>query len=664
MKRSDLNLLGSPERYALARMCAALSSKGIAWQAEAGRLVLGPHACIACGGPQDTGLLELLRFAGLEPPLTPESLLIKRVVSADGTALVLYGGDQRGLAYALYEAARAIELEGTPDAPFQGIEEAIERPELTIRSVIRTMMNRDLDVEWLHSQDFWERYLDMLVATRHNRLKLSIGWRSAYFSPPFPFLIAVPGYHHVSVTNLSSEEREANLANLQAVSAMAKDRGLEFYLDTYWMSHRLMGDWAEARKYVVEGLTDETLPAYTRRGIQALLQACPDIDGIGLSGSMLENGVEQEFMYSLFDGIAECGRPMAIQIELKGVNQELVDQAVRRGIHVTLGGKYCMEHKGLPYHPAQVRLEELQSLVRRGWTRNSYADMLYRPRAHTFMFNLWNWGTQKALVWGDPEDVARLARNSLLSGSLGMEHGDPLTYKGSYSSGPAGDWRILADPSLESYRWEFERYWYHYLLYGRLMYNTRTSPEVWEREFRARFGPQAANHVIEALAYASRTTPLMTMVHAPSASDNSYWPEVYTNIPITFPDAARRDGGSTFGQCNPADTALFYRPEDYVSDYLADRLSAKYDPVTVRNWLLEIGAGALAAISAAERAIADPEQPEFRATRMDVIALAHLALFFAEKLEAGVQFLFYRERGDFSALEQAIVAYERGLEHW
>ena len=660
----ERNLLGSPSIYGLRRLKSVLTAKGIQWQMRQNEFVLSPKWRIVYGGPGGQDVRALLGSASVVPPAAPESLCIKLIGRGEETVLVLYGSDERGLTYALYEASRAIELDGTAAEPFRGIEEAIESPDLAVRSVIRTMMNRELDVEWLNSVEFWEGYLDMLVATRHNRLKLSIGWRSAYFSPPFPFLIDVPGYEGVSATNLPAQERDHNLTMLKAVSSMAKDRGLEFYFDTYWMSHRPMGDWAEARRYVVEGLTDETLPDYSRRGIKRLLRECPDIDGIGMSGSMSENGVDQEFFYSFFDGISECGRPMAIQIELKGVDQGLVDRATRRGIRVTLGGKYCMEHKGLPYHPTQIRIEELESPGPRRWTRNSYADMLYRPRSHDFMFNLWNWGTQKVLLWGDPEDVAKLARNSLISGSLGMEHGDPLTYKGSYSSGPSGYWRILKDRSLENYTWEYGRYWYHYLLYGRLMYNTHTSQTVWVREFRGRFGPQASHHLIKALAYASRVTPLMTTVHAPSASDNYYWPEVHTNIPIAMPDPERRDGGDRFDLCSPSDTALFYRVYDYVKDYLGNRLSTRYSPVAVRDWFLNIGSSALREMESAEKKAPDQNSAELRATRMDVIAQANLALFFGHKIEAAVQFGFYRERGDFTSLLKAIEAYEQALKFW
>ncbi len=661
-----MSLLGLPSAYAVRHLAHILDRKGFLWSRQEGRIIQGTDWRLLWGTPKDAPMAARMVSDPRAWPLKPESLAIVRDYRGTLRDLVVYGSDELGLAYALYEVARAIELTGTGEDVFQGIEEGVERPTLRIRSVIRTMMNRKLDREWFFATGFWESYLDNLVATRHNRLKLSIGWRSAYFSPPFPFLVAVPGYPQVSVTHLTPQERTQNLAMIQSVAAMAKDRGLEFYLDMYWMSHRSMGDWAEARRYRVEGLTAETIGDYTRQGVKTLLDACTDIDGLGISGSMVENGFTQEDMYFLFDGVAACDRPVALQIELKGVNQELVNQATRRGIHVTLGGKYCMEHQGLPYHPTQIRFEELESSGPRRWTRNSYADMLYQPRAHDFMFNLWNWGTQKILTWGNPAMVGKLARNACLSGSLGLEHGDPLTYKGSYSSGPEGNWRIVQDPSLEFYDWEYKRYWLHYVLFGRLMYNPDCSPEVWHREFRHRVGPGTGDSLQAALAWASKTMPLITMSHAPSASDNLYWPEVYTNVPISTPapDFLSRDGGAWFGLCSPSDTALFYRVDDFVSDYLRNQVGEKIDPFTTGKWFEGIGQATFAELDKAQSSDANAVQAEFRTLWIDTSIQGNLAFFFGCKFAAAAHFTLYRDTGDLAALNEAIEAYENGLRYW
>ncbi len=659
------NLLGSPSAYALRHLERILANRKIAWRREGDNVIAGSGWCLRFGIWGKSLVPEAGTGTSWALPEGPESLLIGRAPSAEQEDWWVWGSDERGLTYALYEVAQSIRT--SPGENICGnLEPTQESPALRVRSAIRTLMNRELDKEWFFSVSFWAAYLDNLVATRHNRFKLSVGWRSAYFSPPFPFLVVPATYPNVSVTHVSDDERARNLEMLRRISAMAKDRGLEFYFDMYWMSHLPMGDWAEARRYRVEGLTASTIRDYTRQGVKTLLEACPHIDGLGLSGSMKENGFSQEDMYSLFDGIADCGRRVAIQIELKGVNQELVDQATQRGIPVTLGGKYCMEHQGLAYHPTQIRLEELANTAPRRWTRNSYADMLYRPRQHDFMFNLWNWGTLKVLLWGSPPMVSSLARNSLLSGSLGMEHGDPLTYKGSYSSGPEGFWRIVQDKNLEFYDWEFRRYWLHYLLYGRLMFNPDCASSIWDREFHCRFGMEAGTYLLQALEHASRVLPLMTMCHAPSASDNLYWPEVYTNVPIALPapEALSRDGGEYFGTCNPADTALFYRVDDYVNDYLVNRVDAKVDPFTLSRWFQEIGTAALHQLHKARNTEMQTEKPEFQAFCIDIAIQTYLAFFFGRKFEAATYFGFYRETGDFACLEQAIAVYEEGLTHW
>ena len=41
------------------------------------------------------------------------------------------------------------------------------------------------------------------------------------------------------------------------------------------------------------------------------------------------------------------------------------------------------------------------------------------------------------------------------------------------------------------YDYEFERYWHFFQLSGRLGYNPDTPAEVWQREFRRRFGAAA-----------------------------------------------------------------------------------------------------------------------------------------------------------------------------
>ena len=87
--------------------------------------------------------------------------------------------------------------------------------------------------------------------------------------------------------------------------------------------------------------------------------------------------------------------------------------------------------------------------------------------------------------------------------------------------------------SLEP-RWDWEKYLYTLRIWGRLLYNPETSPHVWRRALRKEFG-SGAKSVESALANASRILPIITTAHLPSAANNNYWPEMYSNQSLLNP---------------------------------------------------------------------------------------------------------------------------------
>ena len=94
--------------------------------------------------------------------------------------------------------------------------------------------------------------------------------------------------------------------------------------------------------------------------------------------------------------------------------------------------------------------------------------------------------------------------------------------------------RIRAGP-----RRDWEKYVYTYRLWGRLLYNPGRDPETWRRLLRARvrFGRPG---VEAALGSATRILPLITTAHLPSAAQDTYSPEFYTNQSIADPGRPRR----------------------------------------------------------------------------------------------------------------------------
>ena len=104
---------------------------------------------------------------------------------------------------------------------------------------------------------------------------------------------------------------------------------------------------------------------------------------------------------------------------------------------------------------------------------------------------------------------------------------EPLSFKGRRGSGIAGDRCAYADASLEP-RWDWEKYVYGHRVWGRLLYNPDADPGSWQRATCAAQFRRGAPAVEARSANASRILPIVTTAHGPSAGNNTYWPEVYT----------------------------------------------------------------------------------------------------------------------------------------
>ena len=155
---------------------------------------------------------------------------------------------------------------------------------------------------------------------------------------------------------------------------------------------------------------------------------------------------------------------------------------------------------GLPFHPTHINTEDQRN------RRHSYADLLRYPQRYRVHWQLWNGGTTRLLLWGDPDYVRRFAASARLYDGDSFEVNEMLATKMLGEPHDEKPFDIL-NPAYRYYDYEFERYWQFYRLWGRLSYNPETPAEVWEHEFTTRFGPQAGPPVSKALQLASQVLP-------------------------------------------------------------------------------------------------------------------------------------------------------------
>ncbi|MGA3017143.1 MAG: hypothetical protein ABSF62_08490 [Bryobacteraceae bacterium] len=605
----------------------------------------------------------------------PESLALFSTTTRGRPVVSAGGSDVRGLTYALLELADR----ARHGMPLEIPKPVAEQPANPVRSVMRQFTSEALDKPWFYDREGWQHYLTMLAANRFNRLHLGFGLgydflqqvADSYFLFLYPFLVKLPGYQ-VRASNLPDAERDRNLDTLRFISEQTALRGMDFQLGVWMHGYQLTN--SPRARYLIEGLTNETHGPYCRDALTAVLRACPKISAVALRIHG-ESGVAEgsyDFWRTVFDGVKACGRKVEIDLHAKGIDATMIDSALATGLPVSVSAKCWAEHMGMPYHPAEIREQErpveghvgsqLMALSEgaRSFTRYGYADLLREDRKYTVRHRVFS-GTQRLLLWAEPRWAAAYSRAFSFCGSTGADLMEPLTCRGRRGTA-AGSTRCgYADLSLEPpHDWQKYEQWYR--VWGRALYNPETEAGVFQRPLRKQFGKDA--EIVEAaLAKASRVLPLVTTAHLPSAACDTFWPEIYWNMPMVDERTRNPYGDTpspkTFQNVSPLDPQLFSRMTDFADELLKGESSGKYSPLEVASWL-EDCADATTTLSGADFG----SSPEFRRAAVDVDLLTAVGHFFALKLRAGVLYAIYERTGDRAALEEALDQYKAARSTW
>lgn len=647
---------------------------------------------ILVAGPTADAAQRILADAGNALPDAPEALALAEGTVDGQSVLLATGADVRGLVYAVLELAdRVTYATSSVLATLQVTQPIVERPANPIRSITRLFTSAVEDKAWYDDRAFWQRYLTELATQRYNRFSLALGFGynfprdvpDAYFYFAYPFLLDVPGYT-VRATNLPDEERDRNLAMLQFIGDEVTRRGLHFQLALWTHAY----EWLDSphTNHAIEGLTADNHAAYCRDAVRLLLQTVPTIDGLTFRVHG-ESGIPEgsyDFWRQVFAGVRESGRRVEIDLHVKGIDQATIDLALETGLPVVVSPKYWAEHQGLAYQQASIReLEQSRqpgaweqpfmalSAGSRRFTRYGYADLLTEKRAYGVLYRIWP-GTQRLLLWGDPALAAGYGRYANFAGCLGVELCEPLSFKGRMGSGLPGGRAGYADDALTPAGGppaDWEKYRYTYRVWGRLVYNPETDPAGWRRFLHYHFAGAAAA-AEAALANASRILLLITTAYHPSASNNRYWPEIYTTMPIVSEDQPHPYGDTPspkrFGTVSSLDPALFAGVEEFVAEVLTGRSSGKYAPLDVARWLDTFAQAAAdhLAEAQAQRGTAAAAAPaaEWRRWAADIAIQVALGRFFANKLRAGVAYALSRRTDSQAALREAVASYRAARE--
>ncbi len=675
----------APSRWATAQLQQSLAVRGVAARLR-DRIAQAPAGdlCVVAAGAASPVAEAVLESAGASIPTVPEALGLLAGKVAGRSVLLAAGHDSRGLVYALLELADRVQFSSDPMAALSIPRPVVEQPANATRSIARLFCSDVEDKPWFHDREFWPDYLTMLAAQRFNRFSLTLGLgydggqtvTESYLFFAYPFLVSVPGYN-VRAVGLPDAERDRNLEMLRFIGDQAAARGLEFQLGLWTHAY----EWPDSPhpNYPTEGLNSANHAPYCRDALAAVLKACPAIGGLTFR-THGESGVAEgsyEFWKTVFDGVVRSGRRIELDLHPKGIDQTTIDLALATGMPVKLSPKYWAEHRGMPYHQADIREQEMPRQGRAGqglfalssgersFLRYGYGDLLREDRRHGVIHRVWP-GSQRLLLWGDPLTAAADARAFGFCGSHGAEIMEPLSFKGRKGSGIAGDRCAYADASLRP-RWDWQKYEYTYRITGRLLYNPDADPEVWRRYLRARF-PGAGAATEGALASAGRILRIVTTTHLPSAANDTYWPEMYLNQPIVDPARPHpytdTPAPRVFGNVSPLDPQLFSRINDFAAELLAAERSGKYSPIEVAQWLEDLADASAKNLEEAETRSRNKNGAEFRRMSVDVALQIGLGRFFAGKFRSAVLYAVYDRTGDRTALEEALKAWRHARAVW
>ena len=648
--------------YGLGKLTNALQTKGISYEktgsvsGSKGRLI------IVAGLSSGTGeAAKLLKAGNHSVPEVSEALTIWKTTRDDKTVWVISGYDDRGLMYALLDVVIRVNWCTDSRSPMNEVREITEKPDVPERAISFYTMNRAYWESRFYDEAYWARYLDLLAQNRFNSMVVIFGYENGGFlAPCYPYFFDVDGFPGIRMVGITPVQQQRNLEALNKLISMAHDHGIRFTVGIWDHIYRggVQGGGIPGTKDspdkpvpgLVWGLTGENLIAYTKSALTEFVKRVPDLDAIQFRMHN-ESGLKKEeqlaFWPDVFKMMKVTSPDLRLDLRAKELPEEVVQSALDIGIKFRITTKYWMEQMGMPFHPTQINPEKSPR-------RHSYADMLCYPQQYKMHWRLWNGGTSRILLWGDPEYVRRFAETTHLYDGDGYEVNEPLATKMEAQPHDAKPFDLL-NPQYRYYDYEFERYWHFFQVFGRLGYNPGTSPEYWGKEFELRFGKEAAPFIESALHKASWILPRIIA---------SCYP--YSGFPMTrgWAEKQRLGNLASYSRNEGSDIQQFANFDEEAQILIDGGETAKILPSVNSRWFEQTSIEINKLISEAEKASGNNRNKEFNSTITDLKILSNLALYHSRRIPAAVSYRIFERTKDISALDKAIVFEHTAIDAW
>ncbi len=212
----------------------------------------------------------------------------------------------------------------------------------------------------------------------------------------------------------------------------------------------------------------------------------------------------------------------------------------------------------------------------------------------------------------------------------------------------------------QTWQYAFEKQWLFYSLWGRLLYDPATPDEVFARQFDDKYRGRRGKDLMKAYKLVSKT-PLRFASFHKSTWDMTLYSE-------GFLSPRKPDASSPFVslaeliRVSALDTS-YLSIQDYINTLEKVPAPKKTTPLQLADSLEKDSKAALEMV-ALLRPEADAYTGALSCELDDIETWAHLGLYFADKLRAGVALKLFESKGDKDQKAAAISLLNNCIRHW
>jgi hypothetical protein len=630
----------------------------------------GPMRYVIASGPGATASVAVALGIATPRAAGSQAYAIRRVVRGGSTTIAVLGADAVGAMYGGLDLAEAIRLGSIGQVADSDHSPYIEKRGIKFNTPldVRTPSYSDnsdaaqANIPEMWSLDFWRRFLDEMARHRFNVLTL---WNLH----PFPSLVKVPEYPDVALNDVlrtrvpmdetythsgSDMVRPELLADVEVVKRMtigekirfwrdvmqhAQDRGIE----VYWFTWNIFTFGAEGKYGIDPNRGNPKTLDYFRASVREMVLTYPHLAGFGITaGEQMPDKADgpskEQWLFAAY------GQGVADALKMQPGRQV---RMIHR-YHMTGHDEILREWKD---YPGQIDLSFKYSIAH----MYSIPDPPFiQPVLPNLTGSLRTWLTVRdddyySFRWGDPAYARTLLqkmpdRNKVVG----------------YYMGPDGYiWgRDFLDKDVEGERpLIIDKRWYAFMLWGRLSYDPELPDSLFEKTIAARFPEADSAQLMRAWSHASRIFPQITRFFWGDI-DLRWFPEACLSHPRYRGFYTVRD--FITGETMPGSGLLNIL--EWRRRTLAGDSPQAQGPLQVAETLAEDAAATLRLVDRMRGV--ESGNRELRSTLWDLMAMAHLGNYYAEKIRGAAELALFDKTATAKNQQAAVAHLRSALNHW